>query len=547
MNFQNVLHGLLVALACALMTGCGKSQSSLPSAPPDSFAQSPDATVRVHWLGKRDIQLRMGSHYLMRLWQLQPSTDLETRTLSKLAAAPSRLLTVPPDRAQLATPLLEKSLKDIVLDECYLEVRQPTNQPAELAFAIHLDAEGVGNWETNLANIVGLLAGAWPAPLPGGVHGWALQRTQPPARLQFLRVNDWAVFGAGTDSNALFSEISDRVRRYNDPFAAHSATNWLEADVKLARLPNPLAKIWNLSGNLPEISLALAGDGANVLTSGELVFPGPLNLELEPWLVPANLIPEPLNSFTAVRGLRPWLASSKMWHDLPLDAPPDQLYFWSLPGTASQTFFAAPLPDASNQVNRLTEFLMTNSNPWLAAHGYVKFGRLSDANGVSWGNMPAIQPFFKFVAAANGSVIFGGLLPDTTPGTNTQDNIYQRPSRSRLFDRISAQTNLVYYDWELTGTRIEPCLYLGQVSRVVSRHPELPLESASVKWLKAIEPRLGACTTTITCTGANQLSFFRKSTVGFTGAELQLLADWLESPQFPCGLYSLLTPPSARP
>src|SRR4029077_8631949 len=98
-----------------------------------------------------------------------------------------------PERAQLATPLLEKSLKDIVLDECYLEVRRPANQPAELAFAIHLDAEGVGILETNSANIIGLLTGAWPAPLPGGVHGWALQRTQPPARLQFLRVNDWAV------------------------------------------------------------------------------------------------------------------------------------------------------------------------------------------------------------------------------------------------------------------------------------------------------------------------------------------------------------------
>jgi hypothetical protein len=161
--------------------------------------------------------------------------------------------------------------------------------------------------------------------------------------------------------------------------------------------------------------------------------------------------------------------------------------------------------------------------------------------------MSSIQPFFKFVNTANGGVDFGGLLPDTTPGTNTQDNLYQRPSRSRLFDQMSAQTNLVYYDWELTATRIEPCLYLGQVSRVVSRHAELPLESASAKWLRAIEPRLGDCTTMIACTGTNQLSFFRKSTVGFTGAELQLLADWFESPQFPRGLYSLLTSPPAQP
>ena len=189
---------------------------------------------------------------------------------------------------------------------------------------------------------------------------------------------------------------------------------------------------------------------------------------------------------------------------------------------------------------------MQTSNPWLAAHGYVKFEPLPESNGVGWGNLPAIRPFFKFVNTANGGVVFGGLLPDTTPGTNTQDNIYQRPARTLLYDALSAQTNLVYYDWELTGPRLPPCLYIGQVARVVTRHVELPPASASLEWLRTVQPRLGASTTMITRTGANQLSFFRKSTVGFTGAELQLLADWLESPQFPSGLYSLLTSPRAQ-
>jgi hypothetical protein len=558
MNCHHVLRGLFLALAFAAMTGCGKSQSGLPPAPTNSSALSPDTTVRVHWLGKRGMELRMGSYYLMRIWQLQATDNLQARTLSQLASAPSRFLAIPPQRAELANGLLNCSLKDVVQNECYLEVRQPANQPtAELAFAIHLDSERAASWETNLANSVGLLTGQWPTPSTNGLHGWSLHRAEPPNRLQFLRVNDWAVFGAGTGSNALFTGICDRVRRYDDPFAANASTNWLEADLAPSRLAacfptlNPLARrsgaeTAQLSA-LNCLHLTVAGDGANVLTRGKLIFPGPLHIECEPWTPPANLIPEPLNSFTAVRGLKPWLSSLKIWNDLPFGAPPGQLYFWSLPGAAAQAYFAAPLPDASNQVNRLTEYLMEKTNPWLATNGYVNFERLPGSNGVSWGKLPSIQPFFKFVNTANGGVVFGGLLPNTTPGTNTQDNLYQRPSRSRLFDQISAPTNLVYYDWELAGTRIEPCLYLGQVSRVVSRHAELPLESTSLKWLRAIEPRLGDCTTTITCTGTNQLSFFRKSTVGFTGAELQLLADWLESPQFPRGLYSLLTSPPAQP
>ena len=545
MYFRNVLRGFFLALAFASMTGCSQSGSGLPPAPASSFALSPDTTLRVHWMGKRGMQLRMGSYYLMRIWQLKISDDLQARTLSRLASsASSHWLATSPEKAQIANGLLEYSLKDLVQNECYLEVRQPANQPtAEFVFAIHLDPERAAYWETNLANITGLLTGTFPAPSVTDLRGWSLDRTNPPNRFQFVRVNDWAVFGAGTGSNTLFSEIRDRVRQYDDPFAATASTNWLEADVDLARWPGSLAQTWLGSGNSPEISFTVTGDGANVLTRGNLVFPETLHLECEPWTPPADLIPEPLNSFTAVRGLKPWLSSLKFWRDLPIDTAPGQLYFWALPGAAAQAFFAAPLPDASNQVSRLTEYLMEKSNPWLAARGYVKFEHLPGSNGASWGTMPSLQPFFKYMNTANGAMVFGGLLPDTTPGTNTQDNLYQRPSRSRLFDQISAQTNLVYYDWELTGTRIDPCLYLCQVSRVVSRHAQLPLESTSLKWLKAAAPGLGDCTTTITCVGTNRLSFFRKSTVGFTGAELQLLADWLESPQFSGGLYSTLTPP----
>jgi hypothetical protein len=543
MNIRGTFPGLLMAML--FLTGCGKSGTDVPSPPMNASVLSPDTTVRLHWLGKQELELRMGSYYLMRIWQLQLTDNLQTQTLSRLASAPARWLAVPREKAQLAHGLLEQSLKDVVLDECYLEVRQPSNQPAELAFAIHLDAGRVGTWQTNLADITELLTGTRPAPLTNGVHGWSLHRDQPPRYLRFLREGDWALLGAGPDSNALLDEISERIRRYADPFARKSSTNWLEARIKLSRLPAPLARLWHLSGNSPDISLAIAGDGASVLTHGQLTFPEPLQLQIRPWTIPTALIPEPLDSFTAVRGLQPWLSSFEIAHDLPLDAPPDQFYFWSLPGKAAQAFFAAPLPDAGNQVKRLSVYLLQKSNPWLAAHGYVTFEPLPDSNGVTCGNLFATRPFFEFVDTANGGVVFGGMLPDTMPGTNTQDNIYQRPLRARLFDALAAQTNLVYYDWELTGPRLAPCLYLSQVARLVSRHVQVPPDSPSQQWLHALQPRLGSCITTITRTGPYQLSFFRKSTVGFTGAELQLMADWLESPQFPFGLYSLLTPPAA--
>ena len=88
---------------------------------------------------------------------------------------------------------------------------------------------------------------------------------------------------------------------------------------------------------------------------------------------------------------------------------------------------------------------------------------------------------------------------------------------------------------------------MGQFARLVLHRAQLPTGEPGVLWLKAIAPKLGDNVTDITQTGPNQLSFTRKSTIGFTGIELNLLADWLESPQFPRGLYTFLAPPPAQP
>jgi hypothetical protein len=64
------------------------------------------------------------------------------------------------------------------------------------------------------------------------------------------------------------------------------------------------------------------------------------------------------------------------------------------------------------------------------------------------------------------------------------------------------------------------------------------MDSASVNWLRTVKDRLGNSTTHVTLSAPNQLTFDRRSSIGFTGAELNLLVDWLESPQFPIGFYS---------
>jgi hypothetical protein len=72
---------------------------------------------------------------------------------------------------------------------------------------------------------------------------------------------------------------------------------------------------------------------------------------------------------------------------------------------------------------------------------------------------------------------------------------------------------------------------------------QLPPESVALKWLRALEFKLTNCGTIIRRESPGRFSLVRKSSCGFTAVELHLIADWLESPQFPAGLHTFNAPP----
>jgi hypothetical protein len=155
-----------------------------------------------------------------------------------------------------------------------------------------------------------------------------------------------------------------------------------------------------------------------------------------------------------------------------------------------------------------------------------------------------MAPYLKSATVGGSDYVLGGLLHQA-PSTNS-------PAPPELFREVTGRTNLVVYDWELTGPRLETWLITGQIFRLISNRDQLPPGCASLKWFKAAAPRLGNCVTAVTRTAPDELSFARRSTIGLTSVELQLLADWLESPQLFRGFFSQtvhwpVRPPGIRP
>ena len=455
-----------------------------------------------------------------------------------------------PGPAALLRPLLE----DLLEQESFLRVRQATNQPGELALAIKLSEERARLWQTNLATLLESLTSNRVTAAPGRTNGWQLsvhspQSTvrspqsavagPPPTRtVDLARVGDWTLVGLAPGSNALLGEALTLFRENPTGEDLAPPNTWLFANLELRRIASALSLRWDLPAELPWLTLGVTGDGKTVHTRAQLNFAQPLPFELEPWNIPTNLIHDPLVSFTAIQGLQPWLSSSKLWQRLDLGTPPNQLYFWAQGGLEFLSYFTAPTPNASNCVERVTNRLLQKPDAYLAAEGMGRLGRSTNGAGVVWSGVFLMEPFIQPVGLTGGNFVFGGLL--ASPLTN-------RPPPAELFQALLGVKNLVAYDWELTGPRLHQWLNFGQLVRFAFHVAQVPPKSASLEWLRALEPELGNCVTAVKRTGPAQLSFTRNSALGLTAAELDLLADWLESPRFPRGLNTFLGEPVPLP
>lgn len=526
MHFSYTLSGVLAVLLLVVGAGCSKPESSPPQASATPEPLNSNTLVRVHWQGERNLGVNGSAYYFMRLLELADSQELESASFDKLARYPWRSFG---EAAAGPSGFLRPLLDDILLWETFVEARQAPGQSIEYALAIRLSEERARVWFTNLAGAAQSITGLAPTTTPARPKAWEVKAEQSPRFIQLDRVGEWTLVGVAESENTLFAEILERTRQEQAP--APMMDDWIAVDLDLQRLMGT-----SIGEGMPRVSFSVTGDGARAITSGQMVFPQPLQINSAPWTTPMSLLHEPLASFTAVRGVTPLLSSLAAWDFLKLGEAPNQLFSWSLEGHSYRTYVAVPLHDARVRVGELTERALNEFNPWLTEREYVAFRPLSESNGATWGNSTDLQPFFTSVRIEEGEFLYAGLFPDIEEGKGAA-------LRPTVFEEIKNTTNLVYYSWENTPKRIEPWLFMGQNIRVISHHAQLPMSSLSSVWLSTLRSRLDASETIVTLTAPNELSFSRVSSTGFTAVEVHLLADWFESPNFPFSLQSLFVEP----
>jgi hypothetical protein len=316
--------------------------------------------------------------------------------------------------------------------------------------------------------------------------------------------------------------------------SASAAKNyWLSLDAdwpQLAKLFPALQRV-----DLPEAKLQVIGRNGNLLLDGKIISAQPFTFTLDKWRLPTNTIHQPFISFTAARGIAPWLQKQSWAQPFLISPVPNQIFFWAMGGVPFQTFAAVPVPDANAALEQLHGKLAAPPATALQSQFFMPLTMLMTNHEITWSGMPFAAPSIRALHEKSGEFLFGELFPNTPRPT---------PLPPELFARL-APANLVYYHWELTDPRLKMLLQPAQLALMMTRHQQLEGESVASKWLNFVGPTLGNTLTEITQTAPNELTFTRKAPGGLTAVELFALASWLEAKNFP-GCDLRLPPPHPK-
>ena len=525
------LHRIfIVGLGLGLSLGCRPQEKpavEVKAPPPPELAASAPFVASAHFIGAAQIGANTNSAELKGLLTSPEAGALKEQTFQKLARAPYTLLRQrmtegTNDFAAGLRPLLD----DLLREESYFEMRGATRATPELALAVHLDAARAQVWKTNLA---GALA-AWTAmPVKdiqsNGTAGWELSKHRPPNVIRFVRAGDWVVLGCGQDALPLNDEIVRRVQTQGRPTAA-AQDYWLSARVDWPRLSPWMSLPAGLE--LPQTVLKAAGRGGNLRTEVTVIYPERVNWKFEPWQIPTNTIHERLVSFTAVRGIEPWLDRQPWLQPFKWDPVPNQACLWAMETIPFQTFVAVPAPKADAALERLSDAIAAS---WKTSWQRFAIGEIvfkPEEGKINWDGLPFITPFVQIAHEPAGDFMYAGMFPNL-------------PSTNALPAELLAQfnrTNLLYYNWEITAERLPEWRNFSQLFLMLAERPQLEGDSTAAKWLNVTGPRLGNAVTEATPTGPNELTLVRKAPLGLTAGELTVLANWLEATNFPwCGYH----------
>ncbi len=491
-----------------------------------------DVLARFHFIGSGKIAVDPKGSNITAIATLPESKQLLDETLNKLSTAPFRFL-----RKKLSSggtnnyaATIKSFLVDVVENESCLEFRGPTNGVPEMLLAVRLNQSRAEFWESSLSNIVSIWTALPAEKISGdGFSGWELKKHHSPNDIICVTSGGWLLFGWGDSTVRLQSVFLKRIQEHQSPMEPLQGI-WLDAEVDLSTLvSNRKIKLpeW-LPSDSPKLRLTVEGAGGYIRPELVLQYAQPLNLRLDDWLLPTNIVPKRILSFTVARGIEGWLKSVPAVQSLNLPVTPNQITLWGKSGTVFEFNWGMPMAEASNTLAVVHPAIISNLNSTiLASASAPKAAWVS--NQIALPDFPLLAFYMRAMRLPQSDFIFSGIFP-----------MAFRPSASTvpepMLHEIFTRTNLLAYDWEINDERMLQWRAIFGAYAIVQQNMGALPQFTGQKWIEAVHGKLGNCTTAATLSSPSQIRIVRNSMVGLTGVEINLLEHWLDSPQFPFGI-----------
>jgi hypothetical protein len=477
----------LAVAGALLLAGCGGNGGSEAPAGP--------VLARWHFAGTANLKTNPDATALRAVLANTNSQALLDAALNKLAA----VLTDGTNHSAATLSLPRALLTELQRVESLVEVRGTNASSPDWVFALRPGPTAAGWWATNASNLGGALARPATAVV----------------------ANDWVLIGLGGAGAASLPRLAAEIKKDGRP-AGLRPEAWMQLEADLSALAPALG--WTRSISWPAISLAWAGRGERLRMEGTLRFALAVVPSPEAWRVPTNTIREPLIGFSALQGVGKWLAAQPWYQPLGVEPAPNQVFAWAQSQIPFQSYLGWEWPDATNTLRRIAPKLPELARERLPEVSAGSIAHATNIARVCWYGLPIWVPFLA--PAADPGFVVAGLMPTESK---------QAPPPPELFAEITGRTNLVYYDWEITGARLEDWRMTGTFYRMVAGYQSPPASSLAQRWLNdpAVTGLLGNTVTEVTRVSPTELRVVRASAAGFTGLELFNLAQWLDDPAFP--------------
>ncbi|MDP7048840.1 MAG: hypothetical protein QF721_05255 [Verrucomicrobiota bacterium] len=471
-----------------------------------------ESVLKAHFAGIDNLAKRDDAKTLRSVWELKQTKAFRNEALDKLAKQ------LGGGNAEREAAV-RKLLPDLGMGEMFLRISPGDDRP-DIALITAMNKKRGGLWTQTLRRLAKQRGGEPLEQFVAGYTGWRVdydnERTHG-----FGYADGWLLFGSGQGTLNHLKKAAERIADTGRPFPADTE-NDLSLTVDANALPGVIRNLLANAASVIRITSRLKED--NFYSKAVVEFDEPLPANAPDWEIPTRTITEPLASFTAARGVglavaRPILSP------LGLDATNDQFYAWSQARTKFQSFFSVKVDDPRATIAGLAKRADDFRKP--GGQGEKFIGQIEHnpkKPAITWGNVPLFAPYVTVGNSDDNGYLVAGVFPP--------DPI-KKPIPKAMLDEFTGKDRLVYYNWEITGQRLEKWNLLIQFAAILSnRREQLVNNTSGIAFLTALVPKLGN-TITDAVNDSNRLTITRKSHLGLSALELALLTRWIDNPRFP--------------